>query len=164
MLLSLDTLCAVRDIPAELYTAIVSILPVTESRIGIPVGKCLGLPLWESFLIGVVSNIIGAYLFLLCLPLVIQVMKKIHPKVRVWIEKFLHKTQEKHTKKFRLYGSLMLTIFVAVPIPGTGAYTGALLAYIFGIGKRTSFLTLSLGILIAAGIVTLVTAGLITAF
>ena len=164
MLLSLDTLCAVRDIPAELYTAIVSILPVTESRIGIPVGKCLGLPLWESFLIGAVANIIGAYVVFLFLPYCVKLLKKSHPRVRRWLEKFLDKTQRKHTEKFRIYGSLMLTIFVAVPIPGTGAYTGAILAYIFGIGKRTSFLTLSLGILIAAIIVTAVTAGLIKAF
>lgn len=161
---SLASLCTEKNIPAELYTALVSILPVTELRLAIPVGKCLGLPLLLSFVISVVANIISVAALIYILPTIVKYIGRVHPRLQRWIENILDKTQKRHTEKFQIYGSLLLMLLMSLPLPGVGGYTGVLIGYVFGISKLRTLLMLAIGMTICGILVTLITAGAIKIF
>ena len=71
------------------------------------------------------------------------------------------KTRNKHNKKFERWGALALIGFVAIPLPMTGSWTGALAAFIFGVKYLPALLLILLGVLIAGGIVSLITLGVV---
>ena len=77
---------------------------------------------------------------------------------------FCPRPRHKFTGKYQRWGELALVIFVAIPLPMTGAWTGSVAAFIFGIPKKRSLTLISLGIMIAGVIVTLATLGIISVF
>ncbi|HLD28123.1 MAG TPA: small multi-drug export protein, partial [Patescibacteria group bacterium] len=80
-------------------------------------------------------------------------------------ERFFHwlfeHTRHKFVGKYEKYGLLALALFVAIPIPGSGSWSGSVASFIFGISKRKAFLFVALGVLIAGSIIALVTTGII---
>lgn len=139
---------------------VISMLPLTELRGAIPIG--IGLYHLDPVLVLVVAflgNIIPVILILLLLDPItkwLRVRSKLLDKFFSWL--FAH-TYKKHSAKFERWGSLALLFFVAIPLPVTGGWTGALLAYLFGIKLKHALPNILIGILIAGGIVTLVTLG-----
>ena len=81
------------------------------------------------------------------------------------MNKFLNwlfeRTRKKTKDKIEKYGDLALIIFVAIPLPNTGAWTGTLAAWLFGIPMKRALLNIFYGVLIAGVIVTMITSGLI---
>jgi len=134
----------------EIATALISMIPVVELRGGIPVGHLsLGLPLVSAGFYALIGNIVLTILVYYSLYFVVPVIRKYIPPLDKLIGKILHYTQQKHSNRVEKLGMLSLIAFVAVPLPGSGGVTGALVAYIFGFPKKHSIALLTLGLLMA---------------
>jgi uncharacterized membrane protein len=138
-----------------LKVIVFSLLPVSELRGGIPVGLSSGLPLSIVFPIAVFSNILVFPIFYLFLTFVHDLLMRL-TLYRRYFDFFLERTRKKVGPKVEKYGYFGLTLFVAVPLPITGAYTGTLGAWFFKMKKRKSFLAVILGVFIAGIIVSVV--------
>lgn len=146
---------------AALVTFIISMLPVVELRLAIPVGVSMGLPVWQAAVISIVGNMLPA-------PFIIAFIRKVMDWLRgraAWMQRFVLWLEKKGTgpraERVRRYEFWGLMILVAIPLPGTGAWTGALIAALMDIRMRRAIPPILLGVLIAALIVSLATAGVI---
>ncbi|MFA6304827.1 MAG: small multi-drug export protein [Patescibacteria group bacterium] len=153
------------QIPSEIIVAILAALPLTELRVSIPLGLTIyNLPAWSAFLWSVLGNSLVTLLILWFIgPIADFAAKHI-----LWLKKILDwifaRTRDKAGQNFIKYGQWFLVIFVAIPLPGTGAWTGALIAFLFNIPKWRAWLLNTLGIIGAGIIVTLVSIGAIKGF
>ncbi len=147
--------------PPQLAVLMCAMIPIIELRGAIPLGCLLGLPFWQTFLISIVGNLIPAPFILLFIHKVISFLKRFKPtrKMALWAEK---RAEVKSEKRENL-SFMGLAVFVAVPLPGTGAWTGSLIANFLGIRFKKSILAVILGVLIAAVIVTCVSYGVASA-
>lgn len=134
---------------------IISLLPVSELRGSIPVGLSSGLPLYVVFPIAVASNVLVFPIFYFFLAFIHKLLMKLK-LYRKTFDFFLERTRKRVGPKIEKYGYLGLTLFVAIPLPVTGAYTGTLGAWFFKMRKRKSFLAVLLGVVIAGIIVSVV--------
>lgn len=144
--------------PPQLAVLFCSMIPVIELRGAIPLGCVLGLPFWQSFLISIVGNLIPAPFILLFIHKVIGWLKrfKLTRGMALWAERRAEvKSQTRENLSF-----IGLAVFVAVPLPGTGAWTGSLVANFLGIRFRKAFLAVILGVIVAGIVVTCVTYGI----
>ncbi len=141
---------ALGAIPNEIKLIIISMLPIIELRGAIPVGVLLGMPPIESFLISVVGNLIPIpFIILLGRPIFNWLKKtKLLAKLMEKLEKRIEKKADSVMKK----AALGLYIFVAIPLPGTGAWTGALIASMFDMRFKYALPSIALGV-ITAGII-----------
>lgn len=129
-----------------LYLFVVSMLPIVELRGGIPIGAAMELPFWQVYIICVVGN-------LLPVPFLIKFSKTVLSFLaqKQVLGNFLKRIiQKANTKALTIgkYELLGLCLFVAIPLPGTGAWTGALVATILQLRLIPSFLAIGLGVLI----------------
>ena len=137
-------------------TALFCLLPIFELRGAIPYGMTQELPL--IFLIPfciVLNALVGPFVFLF-----LSSFHKLFIRYRWYqslFEKVVARARHKVHAKVEKYGYLGLVLFVAIPLPITGAYTGALGAWVLGLDAKKTFLAVLLGVTIAAGVVTLVT-------
>lgn len=140
-----------------LITLLVSMVPVIELRGAIPIGVGMGLNPLLATLISIIGNLIPIPFLLLLVPKIFDWLrdKKYTKKFIAWLEKKAHK----HQKTIEKYGYLGLMILVAIPLPGTGAWTGALVASCLEMKKRKSLIFIALGVLIAAIIIFAITYG-----
>jgi len=140
----------------ELITVIVAALPISELRGAIPLAVLsFKIPLAKAFLLSVLGNLIPVIPLLLFLQPVSEKLRHF----RLW-SKFFDYLFERTRRKASLiekYEALGLILFVAVPLPITGAWTGCIAASLFKIRFRYAFLAISIGVLIAAIIVSTIT-------
>lgn len=143
-----------------LWVFFLSMVPVLELRAAIPVGATLGLEWVANYLICVIGNMIPVPIILLFVRHVLEWMKKIPhlDKIALWVE---NKAQ-KNTPKVQKYASLGLLIFVALPLPGTGAWTGALVAAMLDMRMKYAIPSIFCGVLIAGLIMSLASYGLVS--
>ncbi|MBT3704513.1 small multi-drug export protein [Candidatus Peregrinibacteria bacterium] len=138
----------------EIATFFTSMLPGLELRLGIPLGIGFGLSPPQAFIIGTLGNLIPAFFILKLLDPIANLLRK-HSKLMDRFFTFLFdKTRNKHSKKFAKYGKAFIIIFVSIPLPGSGAWSGSLLAYLFGVKYWQAILLISLGVIIAGILVT----------
>lgn len=140
-----------------LMTFLVAMAPVIELRGAIPAGIASGLPPALACAAAIAGNLVPA-------PFIIVLGRRIAnwlrgtrffgPKI-IWLERRAH-LKGRLVRKYRLAG---LVILVGIPLPGTGAWTGALVASVLDIRMRHALPAIFLGLLIAAGITTAVTLG-----
>ncbi len=129
-----------------LKVLLLSATPVFEIRGGFPLGIILGMSRWEALLVSILGNIA------IIIPLLIILSK---------LEKFILKTKgfnnlymrmvnkaRRKAESFQKYGKYALLLFVAIPLPTTGAWTACVAAHMFGIPMRDSFMIISLGVVI----------------
>jgi uncharacterized membrane protein len=132
-----------------------SMIPWLESRYVIPIAMDLGYSWWEVFPIAVIGNILP-------IPFILIFFKhaeKFLRNYKFWanlMDRLFTYTRKRADKKIRRYEHIGLLLFVALPVPFTGAWTGALIAYLFGLKFSKSLLTIFFGILIAASIMTII--------
>lgn len=143
-----------------LWVFFLSMVPVLELRAAIPIGAALGLEWVANYLICVIGNMIPVPIILLFVRHVLEWMKKIPrlDKIALWVE---NKAQ-KNTPKVQKYASLGLLIFVALPLPGTGAWTGALVAAMLDMRMKYAIPSIFCGVLIAGLIMSLASYGLVS--
>ena len=140
----------------------VAMVPVLELRGAIPFGLALGLPTELVFLVAVVGNMIPVPAIILFIRHIFLWLRK-HPwwdKVITSIETKAH-LKGRMVQKYRIPGLILL---VAVPLPGTGAWTGALVASLLGIRMQIALPTIFLGVLIAGVLVTAASCGILALF
>ena len=137
----------------------ISLLPVIELRGSIPIGYYQGLPWYTNMITSIIGNILPVPFILLFVVKVFEFMKKRNIIVNV-IEK-IEKRAMSRSESIANKEFLGLMLFVAIPFPGTGAWTGALIAALLQFDRKKSFVYIFIGVLIAASLVTLGVYGVI---
>lgn len=141
-----------------LYILAISMVPVIELRGAIPIGLGLDLPFYAVFLTAMIGN-------LLPVPFLILFTRRVFEWLRrrsAFLERLVSRLEKKAESKEKLlkkYELLGLCILVAIPLPGTGAWTGSLVAAVFDIRLKHAFPAIALGVLIAGVIVSIVSYG-----
>ena len=145
------------NITSQLAVFFTAMIPIGELRASIPLG--LGvykLSIYSVFIISVIGNLIPAIAIIYILePLSKFLMRKFKIANRFFNWLF-NRTRRKYSKKFENYSGFALTVFVGFPLPITGAWTGALIAFVFGIPPKKAILDILLGIIMAGIIVTII--------
>ncbi|MBU0504402.1 MAG: small multi-drug export protein [bacterium] len=150
------------SIDPALYIIILAMLPLFEARYAVIVAYILHkkfgtLPWYNALFLSMIGNIIVVIPILYLLPWIEKVMGKWY-----WSQKLLNFFLNRARKRKDLidkHGFWGLTIFVAVPLPVTGAWTGTLMAYLFNISKKKAILALVVGVFIATSFMTLASYG-----
>jgi Predicted membrane protein len=141
-----------------LVTVFVSALPLLELRGAIPLGVSLGLNIWLVTIISFIGNILPVPFIVIFIKRIMDWLSKKSKFMRTLVEKRIEKTL-RHKEKLDRSAFIGLMIFVAIPLPGTGAWTGALLAALLDIRLKTALPAIMLGVLIAAILVSGITFG-----
>ena len=147
-------------LPDILKTLVIGMLPVLEIRGAIPVGVAAGLDPWSAFFVGFVGNMLPVPFLILLTRKIIEWMKKHHilDKLTSFLER--KGSQKAHTvQKYSFWG---LFILVAIPLPGTGAWTGALVASLLDMRLKRALPAIAMGVIVAGLIVLLATYGVVS--
>lgn len=131
-------------------TVLVSMVPVVELRGGIPFGVAAGLPVWAAYLAAVIGNLIPVPFIIVYIRRIFQWLRLRIPKLNSLVDKLERKAHLKGATVTK-YKYLGLAILVAIPLPGTGAWTGALVAAFLDMPLRKAIPPIVGGV-IAAGI------------
>ena len=145
---------------AEMVTLLMAAIPVTELRAAIPLAvTTLDLSPASAFLFAVVGNLLPIPVLYGLLPPFIRWAKVHSPTADRLLEKYFHHLKPRHGEKFQKASSAALAAFVAVPLPGTGVWTGTVIAILFGISARYAVPSLVAGAVVAGVLVLLITTG-----
>ena len=147
-----------QHVPAELVIFIVSLLPILECRGGLIVASLLNVKLATALPLCIVGNIIPVPFILLLINRIFAAFKKTkHHKLVDKIEAHALRKSEGMSKG-EFWG---LLLFVGIPLPGTGAWTGSLIAALLGIDRKKAVPAIGLGVLLAAFIISVIFYGLL---
>ena len=141
-----------------LYTALISMVPVVELRGAIPVALASGVPAFSAACAATLGNLLPVPFILIFIRRFLLWLRARSARCRrlaAWIER----RAEKGMTQVRRYAFWGLTLFVAIPLPGTGAWTSALIAALLEIRPARAFAAIAAGVVIAAAIVTLAAGG-----
>ncbi len=143
-----------KGIPPELAVVIIAMLPIVELRGAIPVAHIFGMNPFLAYVLAVVGNMIPVIPILLLLgPVSSFLMRfKLGKRFFDWL---FDRTRRKVGKNIEKYETLGLSVFVAIPLPVTGAWTGSLGAFLFGIKFKHAFWAILLGVMVAGVIMTI---------
>ncbi len=167
-----------KSIP-EIWVLLISFVPFIELRGAIPVGAALGLPFYFNFPLAVIGNMLPVPFILLFIPKILEFLGKfkLFAPIVNWLKKkaegkkakVIGEENEASVSKDGKMPKMKMTVgiftalmlFVGIPLPGTGAWTGALIASLFNLQKRWSILSIFLGVVIAGIIMTLASYGVL---
>ena len=139
----------------------VSMLPIVELRGAMLLAAPMDLPFWPIYFVTVLGNILPVPLLIPFSRILLGILIKI-PKIGPFFDRYLKKAEEKaKSEQFSRYELLALYIFVAIPLPGTGAWTGSVIAAILGLNKWKSFAAIALGVATAGIIMGILSYGLL---
>lgn len=142
------------------WSIIWSMAPIGELRVGLPLAITSGIPIWQAYVATVLAN-------LLVFPCGMFFLEYVHdhfmhlPHYRSAFDRYMERIRKKHAGTVDKWGAIAIFFLVAIPLPGTGAYTGTLVAWFFGLNKWKAFWGVFLGLLAAAAIVLTVTLGVV---
>ena len=145
---------AMAGLPSELIVFVVSMIPIVELRGGIICASLLQLPVWRGVLFCLLGNIIPVPLILLFITPIFSWLKRtrlFRPVVEKLEERSLGKSDQ--IQKYEFWG---LVLFVGIPLPGTGAWTGSLIAALLDVKFRKALPAVYLGLLVATVIMCIV--------
>jgi uncharacterized membrane protein len=133
-------------------------VPIIELRGSIPIGFLeYNLNIFEAVGVSVLGGISIVFFWINFLYFFILLLEKHIPFLHKFMLKFLHYTKKKHSSRIEKMGHIFLVILVAIPLPGSGAFTGSAIAYLFHIPKKTALLLISLGVFLSGILVGLIT-------
>lgn len=141
-----------------LLTFLVAMVPVVELRGAIPFGVVRGLNLWTAIIASVLGNLVPVPFIILFIRRIFAWMRAHMPKLDGLVTR-MEKKAEKNRAAVEKYAFWGLAILVAIPLPGTGAWTGALVAAIMEMRLKRAFPAIVIGVVIAGVIVSVVTYG-----
>lgn len=143
------------------FTALISMLPIVELRGGIPFGVGVGLPIHLAVLSSIIGNMVPVPFLILFTRRVFQWLRLHIPALDGLITKLENRAESKRelVQRYKFWGLLIL---VAIPLPGTGAWTGALVAAVFNMRIKYALPAIFCGVVVAAIIVSLLTMGIIS--
>ena len=143
----------------ELCVFFCAMLPIIECRGAVPLGCALGLPWWQNALFSIAGNLLPVPFILLFIRAILKWMRTCRVgffnKIAGWLDRKI----EKHKGTIEKYSYWGVMIFVGLPIPGTGAWTGTLIASVLGLEPKKSFLAACGGVLMATAIMTVISYG-----
>ena len=134
-----------------IFTMLVSMLPVIELRGGIPFGVALGLPYYLAFPAAVAGNLIPAPIIVVYIRRIFMLMRRHLPRLNFLVDRLEKKVHLKG-KKVQKFQYLGLWLFVSIPLPGTGAWTGAMAAAFLDMRLKKAMPAITMGVLTAGGI------------
>lgn len=146
------------SIPKELIVFIISMVPILELRGSLLAAGFLGMKFFSTFIIAVIGNLLPIPFILLFIDKIFGWLKK--TRLKNMVEKLEAKALSK-SDQIKKYGKWGLFLFVAIPLPGTGAWTGSLIASLFRMKVRESFPWIVLGVIVAGLIMSLLSFGII---
>ena len=151
-----------KTLGVELCTFIISMIPIIELRGAIPFGVGMGMNPIFCYIISVLGNMLPVPIILLFVRRVLEWMKNVKhlDKIANWV----FQKADKHSGKVTKYATWGLFLFVAIPLPGTGAWTGALIAALLNMRMKKSLPSIFTGVVTAGLIMTLGSVGLFTIF
>lgn len=144
----------IEELPSEFkYIAVfvISMIPIVELRLAIPIAVAVKLPLSAAFPIAIIGNLLPIPFIILFIKKIFAWMRKTSDKLNKIVDKMEAKA-EKNKAKVLKYAFWGLALFVAIPLPGTGAWTGALVAAMLDMPLKKAFPSIVIGVL-GAGIV-----------
>ena len=144
------------NVSSELKVFFISMIPIFELRGAIPIGfLTYDLPFWKVFPIAIVGNMFPIFFILLFFDFITKLFFKV-PILKKILEAIFRRTRRK-SEIIRKYEEIGLMLFVAIPLPITGAWTGSLAAYLLGLKFWKSILFIFFGVLIAGVVVSFLT-------
>ena len=155
-----SVISAFSGFPPELATLLMGATPIGEIRLALPVAVlAYKLPIWEAFFWAVLGNMIPVTIILAFAKYFhLWIHKKSGWFASKWV-KTLDRVQHKFAGDYQKYGLIALIIFVGIPLPMTGAWTGALAAFIFALPFGKSWFSILAGVIISGAAVLLITVG-----
>lgn len=148
----------------ELCVFFCSMIPIIELRGGIPLGTALGLPFYLNYLLCVLGNMIPVPFILLFIRKILDWMERSRVGFFRKVAGWLRRKAEKNRARIEKYSFWGVCLFVAIPLPVTGAWTGALVASLIEMKFWKAILSALLGVMIAGVIMTLASYGVVAAF
>lgn len=144
---------------------IIGASPISELRGAIPLALgVFGFSTLKAFLLSWLGNIVPAFFLVAWLGPVSEFLSQKFVVARRFFDWLFARTRKKFSRDYEMLGEIALIIFVAIPLPLTGVWTGAVAAFLFGLPKRRSFVLISLGAAIAGFLVTAASLGLFKIF
>jgi len=138
-----------------LITAVLSFMPISELRGAIPFAMVNDIPWYAAFLFSVAFNALIAPICWLFLATIHKFMYGIHWYHNIF-DRFIERARTKLSGSMDKWGWLGIALFVGIPLPVTGAWTGTLGAWVLGVSRRRTILAVTLGVIISGIIVTTV--------
>ena len=136
--------------PAELETFIMAMIPIGELRASIPFAvEARGMSRTLAYIISVLGNMVPVVFIFLLLEPVVNFFSKQFKLIEKIINFVFEKTKRDNEEKVKKWGYLALAGFTAIPLPVSGAWTASLVAYLFGLDYKKSFLSIFAGVLVA---------------
>ena len=141
-----------------LITFIVAMVPVLELRAAIPLGVSMGLSHFTAMAVSVLGNMVPVPFIILFIRRILEWLSQKSERLRSWVDRLEARAEGKWDKvhKYEFFGLMLL---VAIPLPGTGAWTGALIAALINMRLRNALLSIFLGVVAAGFLVTGITFG-----
>jgi uncharacterized membrane protein len=139
-------------------TMLVSMVPVVELRGGIPFGVAAGLPVWEAWLAALIGNLIPVPFIIVYIRRIFQWMRRRSPRLDRLVDRLERKAEKKMATALK-YEYLGLFILVAIPLPGTGAWTGSLVAGLLDMPLRRAVPSILAGVMAAGLAISILTFG-----
>ena len=143
----------------EILVFIISLMPILELRGGLLAASLLGLKPLPSYIITMIGNLIPVPFILWFIDKLLECMRK--SKHLSGFANWLDKKVEKNKKIIEKYGFFGLVLFVGIPLPGTGAWTGSLIASVLEMDRRKSFIAIIIGVVMASIIMMVISFGLL---
>ncbi len=148
----------------ELCVFFCSMIPIIELRGAIPLGAAIGLPWWQSYILSVLGNMVPVPFILIFIKKIISWMSRSKVKIFNKFAGFLNRKAEKNRAKIEKYSFWGVCLFVAVPLPVTGAWTGSLVSAMIEMKFWKAVVSALLGVMIAGVIMSLVSYGVLAVF
>ena len=145
----------------ELLVFIISLLPVLELRGGLVAASLLNVEPLVGYVISIIGNMIPIPFILLFITKILDWMEDSKIKLFRKISSWLHKKAKKNKAQIEKYGYLGLILFVGIPLPGTGAWTGCLIAALLNMDRKKSFYAVIAGIIMASIIMMIFSYGIL---
>ncbi|MBT4917424.1 small multi-drug export protein [Candidatus Peregrinibacteria bacterium] len=140
--------------PAEIKVLLAGLTPFLDIKLAVPIGKSLGLSSTITLIFGIAGAMVIPVLMLIYLDPFVKFMEQKSKAVHLFCVKILDKTRTEHSKNFQRFGTLFLISLIAIPIPGSGAGTGAIICYLFGVEYWKSITIVFIGTTIAGLLMT----------
>jgi len=145
---------------ALIWAALLSMTPVVEMQGGIPVAIAAGYPFWLAFIVCFVANIAIVPIIYFFLEVIHKRLLHVNHTYQSLFDKVMERTRKKTQKLVDKYGVYGVIVLVALPGPGTGAYTATLASWFFGLNRWKAFIAISIGMFFAALIILGATLGI----
>lgn len=148
----------------QLIVFIISLMPVLESRGGLIAASLIKLDIIQSVIIAFIGNIIPLIIIILAFDKLYAFMRKSRFKFLNSVASYVDNKIAKHKASIEKYDFWGLALFVGIPFPGTGAWTGCIIASVLQMDKKKALISSIIGVIIATSIMTVFSFGILAKF